>query len=305
MQANFDRLFATFETRAADVSGQHRKVPRLDDGRGGSVSVVDFGELDLDPTLVHVAYCNPSSHKGHLDHLLQANFDVLGLGEANHTQAEMQGSRFVPTDGQNGIKFHLHWTPPTWVAGDHRMPGRASSGLVLAAKHLPVKHPHASDQLQTLEDSGRCLLRRVEIRPRMWLNLFMMIRSTPRLPAGPTGMISCIDESFEFLTALYREVLSFPDEHTLILGDFNLEHSEDAVSQSVQAMEGVIDVGFAFSSDGKQPPTFKTRNSESAIDRALCSQSLPHGEVLSDLPPSWDWAAFTYHHFIGSWSLHK
>eukprot|EP00971_Amphidinium_carterae_P242016 4805074-Amphidinium_carterae.1 len=267
MQDNFDRLFAAFESRASDEPGQHRKAPRLAEERGGSVSVVDFGELDLDPSLVHVAYCNPSTHKGHLDHLLQANFDILGLGEANHTQAEMQSSRFIPTEGKTGIKYHLHWTPPTRVAGDHHTPGRASSGLVFAAKHLPVKHPFASDQLLALESSGRCLMRRIAIRPRMWLNVFMVY-------APITGWKDDHDESFEFLTALYREVLSFPDEHTLILGDFNLEHPDDAVSQSVQAMGGVVDVGAAFSADGRQPPTYATRSTQRAIDRALCTQSL-------------------------------
>eukprot|EP00971_Amphidinium_carterae_P192109 3811557-Amphidinium_carterae.1 len=39
-------------------------------------------------------------------------------------------------------------------------------------------------------------------------------------------------------------------------------------------MGGAIDVGSAFSADGRQPPTYQTRSSQSAIDRALCSQSL-------------------------------
>eukprot|EP00971_Amphidinium_carterae_P154639 3066346-Amphidinium_carterae.1 len=97
MQANFDRLFASFESRATDQQEHHRKAPRLDDSRGGSISVVDYGELDLDPSM--------------------GNFDVLGLGEANHTKAEMHGSRFIPTEGTKGIHYHLHWTPPTRVAG--------------------------------------------------------------------------------------------------------------------------------------------------------------------------------------------
>eukprot|EP00971_Amphidinium_carterae_P187358 3718526-Amphidinium_carterae.1 len=98
MQANFDRLFATFDSRGVGADAP-RKAPRTDDLRGGALSrrvfaaacfwhiselahlrggasmgEKDIDDLELDSANYHVMFCNPATHRGHLDRMMEYPF---------------------------------------------------------------------------------------------------------------------------------------------------------------------------------------------------------------------------------------
>eukprot|EP00971_Amphidinium_carterae_P051759 1019102-Amphidinium_carterae.1 len=145
MQANFDKLFATFESKNAEGDFA-RKSQRTDDSRGGTrplVQEIPFSDLHPGQDTFQVAFCNTSTHKGHLDRLLDVNkaFDLLVMAETNHVPADVKPHRYIPLQDGGFEKVHLAWTPPLRRPGDHQTKGRSSSGVLMASRSFLLEHP--------------------------------------------------------------------------------------------------------------------------------------------------------------------
>eukprot|EP00971_Amphidinium_carterae_P345895 6487087-Amphidinium_carterae.3 len=268
MQSNFDKLFIAFESRNHEDPA--RKVPRMDE-RGGLaclVKEVEVGELDLPEGAFHVGFCNAATHKGHLDRLLSFPIDLAIIGESNHVQADVRPTRKLPVGEDQWRTFNLEWTTPVRIEGDHHLAGRPSAGLVMASVHQMIAHPLAGEMLVALDAVGRCILRRVEIISGVWINIYAVYAPVANWTTGE-------DLNTQFITDLLEIVLSSPDELSLVIGDFNTEFDTDPITQAAQSLGKLYDLGAACVDEGcVQPPTYRTRDSSTAIDRALCSPSL-------------------------------
>eukprot|EP00971_Amphidinium_carterae_P158694 3146027-Amphidinium_carterae.1 len=269
MQANFDKLFSHFESRNTE-GDPARKAPRTDDFRGGSppqMAELDISEIESKPGL-HIAFVNPCSHKGHLDNMLARSLDVVLIGESNHTAADVCPSRRVATEGEGSLLYHLAWTKPTRTAGDQQVQGRASSGIVIASKQYLALHPHESQAVRDMGDLGRLILRRLEAFPGIWINIWGLY--------GPVVGWGCSSEgSTKFLAEVVSEILSSPNELSLLIGDFNVEFQHDIVAQAARKMNSLLDIGHLLSDEARQQPTtYRTQNAASRIDRAMCTPSL-------------------------------
>eukprot|EP00971_Amphidinium_carterae_P191952 3808703-Amphidinium_carterae.1 len=57
--------------------------------RGGLVSYAakELDELVVDPSMFSAAFANASTHKVHLDRLLELNVNCVCMAETNHTEA--------------------------------------------------------------------------------------------------------------------------------------------------------------------------------------------------------------------------
>eukprot|EP00971_Amphidinium_carterae_P284916 5656236-Amphidinium_carterae.1 len=269
MQINFDRLFQKFEERNADGE-QARKHPRMEDLRGGMPSRV--GEMDIDHLAsmpgFHIAAVNPCSHKGHLDRMLDKAFDVIVLSESNHTMLDLCEARYVPTSDDSLLKYNMAWTHPPRKVGDQLTPGRPSAGLVIAAQKFTCKHPFETQMVRDMDLAGRLILRRLEFSPGLWINLWGIY-------APVVGWKNAIDVSTHFLLQAFEEILAHPNEMSLVIGDFNVEFSQDIVTQAAQARGLLLDIGqVLLSPDEVLPTTYRTRSGASTIDRALCTPSL-------------------------------
>eukprot|EP00971_Amphidinium_carterae_P132372 2621863-Amphidinium_carterae.2 len=269
MQANFDKLFSHFETRNAD-GDPARKSARTEDFRGGSpphMSELDISELETKEGF-HIAFVNSCSHKGHLDNLLARSLDVVLIGESNHTAGDVHSTRKITTEGEGSLLYHLAWTKPTRTAGDQQSQGRASSGVVIVSKQYLALHPHESQSVKDMGDLGRLILRRLEVFPGTWVNIWGLY--------GPVvGWGNSSEGSTKFLTDVVSEILSSPNELSLLIGDFNVEFQHDIVAQATHKMNSLLDIGHLLSDEMRQQPTtYRTQNTSSRIDRAMCTPSL-------------------------------
>eukprot|EP00971_Amphidinium_carterae_P041364 812209-Amphidinium_carterae.1 len=309
MQANFDRIFQVFEARNGEVQDAPRKAARTHEdlrggdarslhftrstllrlvfiayvgacaacpARGGSLGLVqevDFEDLiqsSNDATARRIAFVNPSTHKGHMDRLMDANagIDLLVVGESNHTEQEMKTSKLIPLDSGAYQTIHQAWTPPVRSPGDHHTPGRASAGVAMASTLPLTPHPLETPQTTIFGKSGRCLLQRIEIMPTLWVNIFGIYAPAPSWTTTKADTV-------RFISELATEVLTAPEEMSLLIGDFNIEYDDDPVSQALQARGVLLDVAATCADNGaRQPATYRTKAGSSAIDRALCTPSL-------------------------------
>eukprot|EP00971_Amphidinium_carterae_P215225 4271580-Amphidinium_carterae.2 len=279
MQANFDRLFATFEARN-EAPDAPRKIARTDDQRGGlswtasdlrggtTMSEVDLVDMELNSAHFNVMFCNTASHRGHLDRMMEHPFDVISIGESNHVARDVKPVRVFQSPNGSEVRYNLAWTPPVRTDGDQRTPGRKSAGVVLAARQPLCAHPFESEECRALGRLGRLLMRRVEFCPGLWINLFAIY-------APVTGWTHDVAQSTEFLTKALAEVVAAPEELNLVIGDFNVPFEQDLASNAAQVKGHLVDVGQALATETfKQPHTYRTSSSRSTIDRALCSPSL-------------------------------
>eukprot|EP00971_Amphidinium_carterae_P342183 6481404-Amphidinium_carterae.1 len=240
--------------------------------RGGMPMVreMDFADLEADDSLLQVMFCNTGTHRRYLDRFLDSNvgLDVIALGEANHTKEDVRPTRTVDLSDGSTQTVNLVWTPPLRTRGDQQTPGRLSTGVVLASPHPLETHPVEPPLMQALYNTGRCVLRRVELQPCLWLNIFAIY-------APVISWNDSADSTLSFLADTMAAVLSAPDELSLVVGDFNMEYAEDTVAQALQARGALVDIGVIGSTENsKQPSTFRTRASESCIDRAMCTPAL-------------------------------
>eukprot|EP00971_Amphidinium_carterae_P266114 5278823-Amphidinium_carterae.2 len=309
MQQNFDRIFDVFEQKSRMRSpSSTRKHQRKDDFRGGAITArapwrslraslvgalvatawaqpasrggslsmvqeVDYQDLvDAEhcPEVKSLAFCNPSRHRGHMHRLMDSNLglDLLVIGESNHMASDMQPTKSLPLANDGYQILHQAWTPPVRVPGDHQTPGRPSAGIAFASLMPLSSHPFTSDRLNDMAQMGRCLLQRVELQPALWLNIFGVYAPAPTWQTSASDTVT-------FLSNLATEVLTAPNELNLVLGDFNLQCADDPIAQALMARSMLIDVGAACADCGcPQPPTYRSKSSSSAIDRALCSPDL-------------------------------
>eukprot|EP00971_Amphidinium_carterae_P298038 5922090-Amphidinium_carterae.1 len=195
-------------------------------------------------------------------------FQLAILAESNHIAAEVRDKKTLPNQTEGTTTFHLAWTHPVRQPGDHHRVGRASAGLVMASTLPLCSHPLAHEAVDAMDKLGRLICRRLEFAAGQWLNVFGVY-------APVTGWDHNSEANSQFLAQLFEAVLASPDEHNLVIGDYNVPFLEDALSQSVQARGVLVDLGHIFLREGEQrPPTYRTRSSESVIDRAMCSPSL-------------------------------
>eukprot|EP00971_Amphidinium_carterae_P350311 6491483-Amphidinium_carterae.1 len=241
--------------------------------RGGAsplMSEIDLACLEEEPDSLRVLFCNTTSHKRHLDHLLDINVgaDVVIIGESNHTKGVTKPTRNVPMQNGGSLTLNMEWTPPVRFDGDHHVKGRASAGVMMASPHALPPHPLETPKLADLAKQGRCLVRRVQLQPFLWINLFGVYA-----PVNQWSTTS--DENYQFIADLVTEVMAAPDELSMIVGDFNTEFAADPVSQALHASMALLDLGEVCSVPGfPQPHTYRTSSSSSAIDRAMISPAL-------------------------------
>eukprot|EP00971_Amphidinium_carterae_P346551 6488088-Amphidinium_carterae.1 len=229
---------------------------------------MDFADVNFDADLFHVAFCNTTTFRGHLDRFLDEPVDVSIIAESNHTPEDVKDNRHLPTNGDGFVTFNLAWTHPLRSRGDHHVKGRPSSGLVMAARLPILRLPFETEIVKQLNLAGRMLCRRIEISPSCWLNIFAIYAPTIGWDQDPT-------HSMEFLSAVMEEILKAPDELNLLVGDFNVPFNEDPISQAVQARGTMIDIGQVLGVDGAtQAATYRTRSTATKIDRAMCSPAL-------------------------------
>eukprot|EP00971_Amphidinium_carterae_P107688 2132343-Amphidinium_carterae.1 len=309
MQQNFDRIFDVFEKKNHTRSpSSARKHQRKDDYRGGTpacsthrvpmlllmmqaittsplahaasrggalamVQEVDFCDLvdaEHSPDVRSLAYCNPSTHRGHMHRLMDSNMglDLLVIGESNHVASDVHPTKLLPLADDKYQLLHQAWTPPVRTPGDHQTAGRPSAGIAFTSLLPLSNHPFTSEKLHAMAKVGRCLLQRVELQPALWLNIYGVYAPAPTWQSGASDTVS-------FLSDLATEVLTAPNELNLIMGDLNIEFGEDPIAQALMARSMLLDVGAACADSGApQPPTFRSKSSSSAIDRMLCSPDL-------------------------------
>eukprot|EP00971_Amphidinium_carterae_P135393 2682918-Amphidinium_carterae.1 len=270
MQSNFDKLFNAFEQRNLGDS-LTRKAQRTDEHRGGAPKVAietPLEDLDLDQSQFHILYVNPSTHKGHLDRMIEVGADVTIIGEANHVQSDMKSSRWLPNAQDGHTEFHLAWTDAVRAPRDQRVKGRASAGIVMASQLVLAQHPFANLEIEELVKCGRLLMRRVEFTPGEWLNIFAIYSPVATWPQDTTA-------ATEFLTKVVQAVMCAPEEMSIIIGDFNLEFQQDVVSQAAVASGVLNEVSAILADDnGWTPTTYRTRSTATRIDRVLCTPNL-------------------------------
>eukprot|EP00971_Amphidinium_carterae_P059347 1173297-Amphidinium_carterae.3 len=221
------------------------------------VSEVSLDDYQVPDGCLQLLFCNTGTTKGHLGRLLDLNMsiDLLALGESNHTEKDVRPHMFLPTQGDGLERVHLAWTPPVRAEGDCHTKGRASAGVMMAARTVLLDHPLVSEQILQLGVEGRCLLKRLNLHGNLWLNVYAIYAPVTRWQDNAA-------ETTQFLQTLMAEVLKSPDELNLVVGDYNLEFLDEITAQAMQSRKWLVDIGDTCTPNGmSQPATFRTRSS--------------------------------------------